>query len=282
MTIDELLTKAVADGASDLFLCAGKAPSFRKNGSILPASLPPVTEEEIQAFRLRAAVPAQEMLYQEKGACDASCSAGGYRFRINFFHTIAGSSAAVRPVLPAAGLTFDSLNLPPCLAELCNVPRGLILLTGATGCGKSTTLASMINYINRNRRCHILTLEDPVEFIHRDMQSIISQREINTDTVSFSAALRSAMRENPDVIVIGEMRDHETMQSAVNAALSGHLVIATLHTADTIQAVERMIQFFPEHLRDQAARNIGEVTAGILAQRLLPAADGSGMFPAVE
>ena len=282
MHIAELLNIAVTEGASDLFLCAGKVPVFRKNGELMQNNFPPLAGEDLLAFRRGILSPDQEDAYNKNGAIDASCSAGQNRFRINFFHALAGHSAAIRPVLSARGLSFEKLNLPPVLAELCNAPRGLLLLSGATGCGKSTTLATMINYINQHRKCHILTLEDPVEFVHQDAQSLISQREINTDTVSFSAALYSAMRENPDVIVIGEMRDQETMQNAVNAALSGHLVISTLHTADTIQAVERMIQFFPEHLRDQAAINIGEVLVAILSQRLIPAAAGDGMYPAME
>ena len=282
MTIPELLTYAVQYGISDLFLSAGKTPAFRKNGEIIKENHAPVTAAEIESFRKTVLSMALENIYQEQGACDASWSSGIHRFRINFFDTLAGPAAAIRPVLQGNSVTFESLNLPPLLAELCDEPHGLILLTGSTGCGKSTTLAAMINYINQTKKRHILTLEDPVEFVHQDVQSVISQREINTDTVSFSAALHSALRENPDVIVIGEMRDLETMQNVINAALTGHLVICTLHTADTIQAVERVINLYPESLRAQASADLGTVTNAILAQRLIPSADHTGMYPAME
>lgn len=283
MNITDILNYAVSSGASDLFLSAGKSPAFRRKGVIVrDGSLSVLTAQELETFRKMVLAPSLENVYREQGACDASWSNGSKRFRINFFDSLSGPSAAIRPVLQGGSVTFESLNLPPILAELCNAPRGLILVAGTTGCGKSTTLAAMINYINQTQQRHILTLEDPVEFVHQDAMSIISQREINTDTVSFSAALHSAMRENPDVIVIGEMRDIETMKNAIHAALTGHLVICTLHTADTIQAVERIVNFFPESMQVQAAIDLGTVTNAVIAQRLIPSADRTGMYPAVE
>ena len=282
MNITELLTYAVTNGVSDLFLTAGKSPAFRKNGEILQGAYPPLAEEELHIFRKSVLAPALEKTYETQGACDCSAIFGQDRFRINFFNTLTGPAAAIRPIRRGNGMTFDYLNLPQELADFCKESRGLILISGATGSGKSTTLAAMINCINSTQKRHILTLEDPVEFVHHDQKSLISQREINTDTVSFSEALHSAMRENPDVIVIGEMRDMDSVQNAVNAALSGHLVISTIHTADTIQAVERIINLFPEHLRSQAALNISSALVAIAAQRLIPAINRSGMYPAVE
>ena len=183
---------------------------------------------------------------------------------------------------PLADIRRLAYDLAKQLQEICDQPRGLILLAGTTGSGKSTTVAAMVNHINRTKRRHILTLEDPIEFLHKDQLSLVSQREINTDSSSFFTALRSALRENPDVIVIGEMRDMETMQVALNAALTGHLVISTVHTADTILATERIINMFPENLQAQAAIDLGMSVNAIIAQRLIPSAQGNGMVPAVE
>jgi twitching motility protein PilT len=188
----------------------------------------------------------------------------------------------VRPIRSADGLSFENLELPEQLKEICDISRGLILITGSTGSGKSTTMAAMLNYINKTMPKHILTLEDPIEFLYENNVSFVSQREINTDTNSFASALRGAMRENPDVIAIGEIRDTETIQTAINAALTGHLVIGTVHTSDAVLAVERIVNMFPENVRAQAAVDVGLSLNAIVAQRLLPKADGSGMIPAVE
>jgi twitching motility protein PilT len=204
------------------------------------------------------------------------------RFRLNFYATLQGSAFVARPLCAGSTLFPDALNLPPVLMSLCEQPRGLILVVGSTGSGKSTTLATMVNHINRTASKHILTLEDPIEFLHEDCQSLVSQREINVHAENFASALRSGLRENPDVIVVGEMRDTETVQVAVSAALTGHLVIATVHTSNAIQTVERIITMFPDDVRQQAATDLSLALLGVAAQRLLPMAQGEGMVPAVE
>ncbi|MBQ7403962.1 MAG: PilT/PilU family type 4a pilus ATPase [Lentisphaeria bacterium] len=282
MAIDDLLLKALNSDYSDLFLSSGKKVSYRFRGDMIHDEKEICSEEEICDFRKKILNPDQEEYFRKHGSIDVSYSLNGNRFRINFYSALAGTSMAVRPIRSGNVLTFKKLNLPENLEEICQKPRGLILLAGTTGCGKSTTMATMINYINNSRKAHILTLEDPIEFVHEDVQSFISQREINVDTTSFSAALRSALRENPDVIVVGELRDTESMQTAISAALTGHLVISTVHTADTILAVERIVNMFPETQREQIAIDLGLSLNAIVAQRLVPAANGAGMLPAVE
>ena len=196
--------------------------------------------------------------------------------------TVNGPALAVRPLVSGGDLYFEKLNLPPVLRELAGRPRGLILVTGSTGSGKSTTLAAMINHINRNFARHVITIEDPVEYLHKNILCMVNQREAGSDGESFHAALRSALRENPDVIVVGEMRDAETMNVTLNAALTGHLVIATMHTADAVGSIERIINQFPESRREQVAIDLGMSLCAVCAQRLLPRADGLGMTPAVE
>lgn len=282
MSIELFLMKAVSGGYSDFLAAAGKSPSYRLRGEVIHDKNVVCSDEEITTFRREVLSPEMEEMYLKNGSVDASYSLGDSRFRINFYDTLSGSAMAVRPIHSGNKLFFKKLNLPEKLREICEAPRGLILIAGTTGCGKSTTMAAMINHINQSKARHILTLEDPIEFLHEDVNSYISQREINTDTGSFSTALRSAMRENPDVIVVGEMRDMETMQTAVNAALTGHLVISTVHTADTVLAVERIVNMFPENQRSQAAIDLGLSLNAIIAQRLVPAVDGKGSIPAVE
>ena len=282
MQINSLLTEAIASNYSDFFVAAGKNPSYRFQGEVHHDKSLILSESEIAEFRKTVLTAEQEDLYQKTGTIDASYNVGENRFRINFYEIFSGSAMAVRPVYSGNDIYLEKLNLPEQLNQFCDNPRGLILVAGTTGSGKTTTMAAMINYINRTKTKHILTLEDPIEFLHQDVKSFISQREINTDTSSFSTALRSAMRENPDVIVVGEMRDTETMQTAINAALTGHLVIATVHTADTVQAVERIVNMFPETQRGQVATDLGLSLNAIIAQRLVPRVDDFGMIPAVE
>lgn len=282
MMIDELLINAVTSGYSDFFAVAGKSPSYRFHGSLIHEKNIFCSDEEIAEFRRLVLSSELEEMYRLQGSVDASYSLQGYRFRINFYDTLSGSAMAVRPIHSGNSLSFEKLHLPDQLREICDSPRGLILIAGTTGSGKSTTMATIINYINQTQCKHILTLEDPIEFLHEDEKCFVSQREINSDARSFSGALRSAMRENPDVIVVGEMRDMETMQTAVNAALTGHLVISTVHTADTVLAVERIINMFPENQRGQAAIDLGLSLNAIIAQRLVSKADNTGMLPAVE
>jgi len=279
-----LLQQAVALNASDLFITATKRPCFRVKGLVMPVEDPtPVSEEEVAAFRHAVLGEKNEASYQQKGAHDISYMLSkAERFRLNFFATLQGSAFVARPLCMGGRLDPEALHLPPILMDLCDHARGLILVVGPTGCGKSTTLATMVNHINRTVGKHILTLEDPIEFVHEDIQSLVSQREINVHAENFVDALRSGLRENPDVIVIGEMRDTETMQVAVNAALTGHLVIATVHSANAIQAIERIITLFPADFRNQVATDLSLALLGVVAQRLLPSAKTADMIPAVE
>ena len=284
-SIEKILSETLQQQEiSDFFLTANSAPVLRIRGKIVfqPAASP-VSSAEIDRFRKQVLGSEQEEAYQKTGAADASWSfPPSHRFRLNFFRTVNGPAAAVRPIRPASLLNLDELNLPSQLKTLCGESRGLILVTGSTGSGKSTTLAALVNTINQTREKHILTIEDPIEFLHKNEKSLVSQREINSHVSGFAEAMRSAMRENPDVIVIGEMRDLETMQAAVNASLTGHLVISTLHTADTVQSVERMINMYPVHLREQAAIDLSMSLLAVIAQRLIPMKNENRMIPAVE
>ena len=283
-TILPILQFAAGARVSDLFLSAGKKPNARIRGVVAPlGAFGPVSAESMDAFRRTVIGERGEAVYAESGSFDASWRLpDGSRIRVNFFRAIGGPSAAIRPILNGDDILTAELNLPALLDKLAEAPRGLILVAGTTGCGKSTTLAAMINHINRTMPKHILTLEDPIEFVYSDRQSVVSQREINTHREGgFSSALRSALRENPDVIVIGEMRDPETIAVAINAALTGHLVISTVHTSGSVQAVERIINMFPEDGREQTAADLGAALNGIISQRLIPSA-GGGMIPAVE
>ncbi len=285
--IDDLLRKTFEDGASDLFVGAGKIPRYRLNGPITPIpgyEETPLAENELKAFRERVLRPEALESYRQGGSCDSGYTpAGGkMRFRINFYQRQESSAFVARPIPLGASLSFEALNLPLVMRELAECPRGLILIVGAAGSGKSTSMAAMINHINDTFHKHVVTVEDPIEYVHEDRKSWISQREVGIDTTGFNEALKNVVRESPDVIVIGEMRDQNTMQTAVSAALTGHLVISTVHTADTLQAMERIINTFPEHLRQQIADDLALALQAVIAQRLLPAADQSGMIPAVE
>ncbi len=285
--INELLQKTFEDGASDLFLASGKVPRYRMDGPII--AVPgyeerPLKEEELVEFRGKILRPEAVEVYRAKGSCDAgfTLESGKMRFRINFYQQQEFSSLVARPIPLGATLSFERLNLPLVLRELAEQPRGLILVVGAAGSGKSTTMAAMINHINNVFCKHVVTIEDPIEYIHKDSKSWITQREIGIDTTGFSEALMNVVRESPNVIVIGEMRDQVTMQTAISAALTGHLVISTVHTADTLQAMERIVNTFPEHLRQQIADDLALALQAVVAQRLLPAAQHQGMIPAVE
>ena len=284
-TVLPVLQFAAGANVSDLFLSAGKKPFARTRGVVNPmGAFPALSAESLDAFRRTVLGERGEAAYAESGSADASWRLpDGSRIRVNFFRTIGGPSAAVRPIRNGDDVMTAELNLPALLDKLADAPRGLILVAGTTGCGKSTTLAAMINHINRTAHKHILTLEDPIEFVYSDRSSIVSQREIDTGREGgFSAALRSALRENPDVIVIGEMRDPETIATAINAALTGHLVISTVHTSGSVQAVERIVNMFPEDAREQTAIDLGAALNGIVSQRLIPVVGTGSMIPAVE
>jgi twitching motility protein PilT len=224
----------------------------------------------------------QRVRFQREREIDFSYSASGIgRFRTNVFYQRNSISLAMRPV-PFNIPEFSTLNLPEIVRELALTPRGFILTTGATGSGKSTTLASMIDYINTMRRCHIITIEDPVEFLHRDIESIINQREVESDTASFAVALRHVVRQNPDVIMIGELRDRASLDACLHAAETGHLVLSTMHTIDAAQTLDRIINFYPPHHHNFIRNMLSQVLRGIISLRLLPRADGKGRVPAVE
>ncbi|QSH40406.1 PilT/PilU family type 4a pilus ATPase [Lentisphaerota bacterium ZTH] len=283
MQIEELLQSAFDSDVSDLFLTAGKRPYMRRLGDVVAADCDFIKTEEIEAFRQKVLLPGAEKTYQEAGSFDAGITLGQHeRFRLNFLTQQGVPALVARPVPVADDLAFDQLNLPETIREFAGLRRGLILVAGAAGSGKSTTLAAMVNYINDNFNKHVVTIEDPIEYVHRDKNCLVTQREVGADTVNFSEALRNVVRESPDVIVIGEMRDLATMQTAITAALTGHLVISTVHTADCVQSIERIINHFPDHLRKQAADDLSLALEGIVAQRLLPRSDTEGMIPAVE
>ncbi len=279
----ELLHYAMSSSASDLYVTATKLPSMRLHGQVHPDGDEVITAEQVNEFRLRLLGEKGEKDYRAQGSFDIAFADGEDRFRMNFLETMHGPGFVARPIHSGGELDFGKLGLPASvLSEMCNHNNGIIIVVGATGSGKSTTLSAMVNHINRNFYKHIITIEDPIEYQHHDINSLVTQRELNGSTSSFTEALRGALRESPDVIVIGEMRDMSTVQVAITAAMTGHLVITTVHTSDTVQAVERVIDLYPEHLRLQVASDLGNSLVGIVAQRLAPRADHSGMVPALE
>jgi pilus retraction protein PilT len=268
--------------ASDLFVTEGKVPMVRVHGSIHPIKQPVTTVADIDALLDVALVGPARQRYEAEGDLDTGLSLqDGRRYRINL-HRSQGVRGLVARAVPGGDLDLDELGLPAGVAALADLPRGLVLVTGATGSGKSTTLAAMVSRINHSRRGHIVTIEDPVEYTHSDDRCRISQREVGSDTMSFAAALKEVVRQSPDVIVIGEMRDSETMRVAVTAALTGHLVLASLHTIDATQTLQRILSYFPDDTRAQVAMDLSMSLAGIVSQRLLPRADGRGRVVAVE
>ncbi len=284
MSFDSLLEQAVRRGASDVHLKLGRPPLLRIDGAITVAEdSPPLTEADLEAIlgELTASAPIRLGQFLNTGDLDLAYSAPGLpRFRVNIFRQRGAVSIVLR-VIPREVPRFSELGLPPAVERLAEERRGLVLVTGATGSGKTTTLAAMLDHINRTRRSHIVTIEDPIEVLHDDHESIVNQREVGLDTESFSEALRRALRQDPDTIMIGELRDGETAQTALQAAESGHLVLSTLHTIDAAETVGRMIEFFPEG-KQQAIRSImAGVLRGVISQRLLPRA-GGGRVAVVE
>jgi twitching motility protein PilT len=279
--LHDLLRSMDAHRASDLFLCQGKAPTLRVHGQIVPLDHPPSSAEQMQELTELFLTPPQRHQLEERGDMDVGYSLDQARFRVNLSRQ-QGALAAVIRALPLGDLDFGELGLPKMLPTLFEPLRGLILVTGATGSGKSTTMAAMINHINRTRPVHVVTIEDPIEFVHQDQMGRVSQREVGSDTASFQHALRQVVRQSPDVILIGELRDAETMQVAISAALTGHLVLTSLHTVDASQTLQRILAYFPEHMRQQTALDLSIALKAILCQRLLPRDDGMGRVPAVE
>lgn len=281
--INALLKKAKEMGASDLHVKVGSPPVVRIHGvlSLMPAENK-LTSQDTMSIVFSVLTEAQKEDFKKRGDIDIAYSVSGLgRFRCNCFMQ-RGSMGAVFRVIPTKTLEIEELHLPPVLKKIAEEPRGLILVTGTAGSGKTTTQAAMIDYINSNRTCHIITIEDPIEFLHRDKKSIVNQREIGSDAQSFSKALRAALRQDPDVILVGEMRDFETIQTALTAAETGHLVLSTLHTVDAAETINRVISIFPPHQHKQVRLQLTSVLKAVISMRLLPRADVLGRVPAVE
>lgn len=281
-TIDAYLRQAVQMGASDLFLRPDTLPVCRVDGRIVRADMPPLNNEAMQRCVAGLLTPLTERKFAESPDLDIAYTAGdGGRFRINLF-VHQGRLGLVARAIPPGAMEFDALGLPAVLRRMADAQSGLVLVVGPTGCGKSTTLAAMIHHVNATRDGHIVTIEDPIEFVHDEIRCLIHQRQVGSDTESFARALRHVVRQSPDVVLIGEMRDRETMQTALSAALTGHLVLTTLHTAGVVQCVDRMLGYFPPEARDQVRADLSATLVGIMSMRLLPRADAGGRVPAVE
>jgi len=283
MHINDLLATAVKRGASDLHMKVGSFPMLRIDGTLMPATqekrLDPVDMEGMAATLLNAEQRAKYDKSQEVDVAYAVPALG--RFRCNVFQQ-RGTIGMVLRVIPSRVPTVDELQLPPVLKKIAEEERGLVLVTGTTGSGKSTSLAAMLNHINHTRAAHIMTVEDPIEYLHRDHQAVINQREVRTDTSSFAMALRSALRQDPDVMLVGEMRDLETVETALLAAETGHLVFSTLHTLDAPESINRIIAVFPPHQQRQIRLQLASVLKAVISQRLMPRASGQGRTAAVE
>lgn len=281
--IDELLKATEAKKASDLVVKVGVPPMVRVSGGIVPLEpFPKLTQQETAALAFSIMSPQQQEKFKERCEIDLAYNLPGLgRYRINVFMQ-RGTVGMVFRVIPFKIATVRELSLPPIVEKLGMEPRGMVLVTGTTGSGKSTTLAAMVDYINQHRNVHIMTIEDPIEFLHRDKRSIVNQREVGQDTESFATALRSALRQNPDVILLGEMRDFETISTALQAAETGHLVLSTLHTLDAVETINRMIAVFPPYQAKSVRMQIASVLRGIISMRLVPRADGTGRVPATE
>jgi len=281
VNIIDLLRTARERRASDVHLTALRNPIFRIDGTLVETEFA-LAPQEKDALILSLLTPEQQQLVHKGEDIDTAYTlSDGLRHRVNVFHQQKNLAAVIR-VINAHTPTFEELNLPESLRKLAEEPRGLVLITGPTGSGKSTTLAAMIDYINTNRACHILTVEDPVEYVYTQKKSLIHQRDVGADVPSFSAALRSAMREDPDVILVGEMRDYETISAAVTAAETGHLVLSTLHTTGAASTVDRIIDVFPPHNQAQIRTQLASVLKGVVTQTLIPRATGTGRVAAFE
>ena len=283
MDVNGLLKAAHSQGASDLHIKVGSYPILRINGELSPLSTENrLSQEDTLKIAFSVMSPGQREIFKKRNDIDLAYSVPGLgRFRCNIFIQ-RGTIGLVFRVIPMRIPTIEELLLPDVLKKISLEPRGLILVTGTTGSGKSTTLASMIDYINTNRTDHIMTIEDPIEYLHRDKKSIVNQREIGNDTETFSKALRAAMRQDPDVILVGEMRDFETIQTALTAAETGHLVLSTLHTIDATETINRIISVFPPYQHKQVRMQLAAVLKAIISMRLVPRMDGKGRVPAVE
>lgn len=283
MDVNELLKAAHSQGASDLHLKVGSHPILRINGELSQFTAENrLGQEDTLKIAFSVMSPGQREVFKKKNDIDLAYSVPGLgRFRCNIFIQ-RGTIGLVFRVIPMRIPTIEELHLPDVLKKISMEARGLILVTGTTGSGKSTTLASMLDNINTNKTEHIMTIEDPIEYLHRDKRSIVNQREIGNDTESFSKALRAALRQDPDVILVGEMRDFETIQTALTAAETGHLVLSTLHTIDATETINRVISVFPPYQHKQVRMQLASVLRAIISMRLVPTIDGNGRVPAVE
>jgi twitching motility protein PilT len=282
MNIVELVNIAMEKNASDIHITVGTPPILRVNGELLTLESKKLMPEDTKSMVYETLDERTIKELEEKGEVDTSFSSPGVgRYRINAYKQ-RGSYAMALRIIPLEVPTIDDLGLPSVVKDLARLPRGLILVTGPTGSGKSTTLASMIDLINKEKKCHILTLEDPIEYLHKHNQSIVNQREIGIDSDSFANSLRASLRQDPDVILVGEMRDLETISIALTAAETGHLVLSTLHTIGSAKTIDRVIDVFPPHQQQQVRIQFASVIKAIVSQQLLPKSDGSGRIAAFE
>jgi twitching motility protein PilT len=281
-SLDQLLAVAIRRNASDVILVAGSPVTMRVNGALVPDTSTPLTADELKAVLLPLLTAAQSKELQEQKSvdfCFVRNSIG--RFRANIHHQRATLAAAIR-ILPEQVPSLESLHLPTALATLTERKQGLLLLTGPTGCGKTSTLAALVDRINARHHDHIITIEDPVEYQHANRSSLIEQIELGQDTPNFAQAVRSVLRQDPDVIMVGEMRDSDTMAAALTAAETGHLVLSSLHTNDAAQTLSRILDTFPSGYQSQIRQQLSLALLAIISQQLVPAADGVGRYPAVE
>jgi twitching motility protein PilT len=282
-SIDDLLRRAVDKRASDLHLKVGNHPYLRVDGSLFSISdVPRITPEEMLSMAFSMMTNRQKQKFKETAELDMAYGVAGLgRFRVNVFQQ-RGNVGMVLRVIPTKIRTIEELELPRILGPICEEQRGMVLCTGTTGSGKSTTLAAMVDRINSLRAEHIITIEDPIEYLHRDKKGFINQREVEVDTSSFSTALRAALRQDPDVILVGEMRDLETISTALLAAETGHLVFSTLHTLDATETIQRIIAVFPPPEQKQIRLQLASTLKAVISQRLVRRGDGQGRVPAVE
>src|SRR5688572_5283095 len=283
MELNDILAIAMKSGASDIHLKAGLPPMFRINGSLVPLKDGKRTApEDLSRMALSIMNNFQRERFKQFNELDLAYGVPGLgRFRVNVFQQ-RGTVGIVLRVIPFKVRTLDELGLPPVLKSIAMEERGLILVTGTTGSGKSTTLAGLIDHINTYNTCHVMTVEDPIEFLIRDKRSIVNQREVGVDTMSFSQALKSALRQDPDVILVGEMRDVETIETALLASETGHLVMSTLHTLDATETISRIVSVFPPHQQRQIRLQLGAVLRAVICQRLVPTKDGKSRMAALE
>jgi len=277
-----VLKKAEALKASDIHFTVARPPVLRVRGELMPYGDDPMAPEDVEQICNILMSDDNKLVFQKDGEVDFSWSLPQLnRYRVNVYRQRSSCAAAMR-MINSKIPTFEEIRLPEVFKSLAMKPRGLVLVTGPTGSGKTTTLAAMTGYINENRKCHILTIEEPIEYMHKHNKSLVNQREVGGDTHSFAKALRSALREDPDVILVGEMRDLETISTAISASETGHFVMSTLHTTTAAQTVDRIIDVFPPHQQNQMRSQLSTILEGVICQQLIRTADGTDIYPAFE